>query len=519
MQSTTPEPPREEEISVTLKPFLGMPPRLWLSVLLGVIVLALIFAVAVWPGISSPGTKVIITSTPSGAAVFWQGKLYGATPITTFFPQGSGELTLQKPGFQPASQAYSSKGQLFLSLLLPRTDKLHLKLAAVSPQAVLELFRHNLAQWVAAAPFSSVYNFPPLFTNFVEDARAAGVSDQAIRQELFQERRFVADPQVYANYGKACGLWNAQPPAGLEAQVKLWTTALGSDSFDHGRLVFWVLENQAKELRNSEVASPEPYLAQTLSSWQTSLTIPEQKEVLPGSLLHSAGFTFEPVPSGTYRWGYERPQQSLPADPPYGLPELRTVAGFWLASHEVTQAQFARFTAANPEWAPSHRAELVAAHKVDEQYLANWKGDAPSQPSAPVSEVSWFAAQAYTAWLNSSRLLPSGKQAVLPSEVQWEWAARGGQPDANPIYKPNTANSLGLFNMQDSVWEWTASSWAPADQLVDEANPPDDLAWFRTVKGGCNLNAGKIQVWERGVLAPDTCNDQTGFRVALVPTP
>ncbi len=519
MQSITPEPPREEDISVTLKPFLGMPPRLWLSVLLGVILLALLFAVGVWPGISNPGTKVTVTSTPSGAAVFWNGKLYGATPLTAFFPQGTGELTLKKPGFQDASQSYTSKGRLFLSLLLPKTAKLQVKLNAVSPQAVLELFRTNLAQWSAAAPFSSVYNFPPLFTNFVEDARAAGVSDSAIRQELFQERRFVVDPQMYANYGKACGLWKDQPPSGLEVQTKLWASTLGGNSFDHGRLVFWVLANQPKETRNSEAASPETYLANTLSSWQASLDLTPQKEVMPGAVLHTAGFTFEPVPSGTFRWGYERPQQSLPVDPPFGLPELRSVTGFWLASTEVTQAQFARFTAAHPEWAPSHRSELIADKKVDSQYLSNWKGDSPSDPSAPVSEVSWFAAQAYTAWLNTSGQLPAGKQALLPTEVEWEWAARGGQPDSNPIYKPNTPNQLGLLHLQDSVWEWTSSSWAPGDQLVNNPTPPDDTAWLRTVKGGSALNAGKVQVWERGVLAPNTCNNQTGFRVALALAP
>ncbi len=71
--------------------------------------------------------------------------------------------------------------------------------------------------------------------------------------------------------------------------------------------------------------------------------------------------------------------------------------------------------------------------------------------------------------------------------------------------------------MQDGVWEWTSSSWAPADQLLDNSSPVDDSSFLRTVKGGCNINAGKVQVWERGVLSPETCNDQTGFRVALIP--
>jgi formylglycine-generating enzyme required for sulfatase activity len=517
MQSTTPVPESPEDNKVRLKPFLGMQPRIWLSILYLILVAIAVFFLFFWPGISNPGSKVLINSTPTGAAVVWDGKLYGQTPLKAFFHQGKGVLEVEKPGFKTETQDFTSGNSLFLSLFFPKTVQLNISLKPETSETLLNLFRTNLAKWAAAAPFSEVYRFPPLFTGFVDDAHAAGFSEQQIRSELLAERRFVVDPQMYDDYGIALGLWKKLPPKNWETQCKLWEKIL--ETSQNGRVVFWVLANQEKSVRDKLSDSPSEFVVTNLKKLMASV-VPSPSPV-PSSapVISFSGYQFQPIPAGSFAWGYEGAHPDLPINPPFQLPCLRKVQAFWLASHETTQSQFARFIQSQSQWSPLNKVELQKNGWVDSSYLTNWTNTQPPSPNSAVSNVSWYAAQAYVNWLNSSGQVPQGKKAILPSEVQWEWAARDAKWNYFPKYKKGQPNALGLWNMQDGVWEWTASSWAPGDQLVDSDPVVDSLSWFRTLKGGCDVNAGQVKIWARGVGDPLACNEVTGFRVALISNP
>ncbi|NNM67725.1 MAG: SUMF1/EgtB/PvdO family nonheme iron enzyme [Spirochaetales bacterium] len=480
-------------------------------------VLIAIFFLFFWPGISNPGSRVLIDSTPNGAAVVWNGKLYGQTPLKAFFPQGSGVLEVGKPGFETQTQTFTSGNSLFLSLFFPKTVHLQMNLKVTNAETLLNLFRSNLAKWSAAAPFSEIYRFPPLFTGFVGDAHAAGFSDQKIRSELLAERRFVVDPQMYDNYGIALGLWKNLPPENLETQCQLWEKALASSQ--NGRVVFWVLANQEKSVRDKISDSPTAYVESNLNKLMASTLPHPSSTVATASRIRFSGFQFQPIPAGSFAWGYQGAKPDLPTNPPFELPCLRNVQAFWLAAHETTQEQFARFIQSQPQWAPANKEELEKKGLVSSSYLANWTNNKPSSPDTAVSDVSWYAAQAYVNWLNTSAQVPQGKTAILPTEVQWEWAARDAKGDYSPDYKKGHENALGLWNMQDGVWEWTSSSWAPGDQLVNADPVIDNMSWFRTLKGGCDVNAGQVKIWARGVGDPSSCNEVTGFRVALISNP
>ena len=146
---------------------------------------------------------------------------------------------------------------------------------------------------------------------------------------------------------------------------------------------------------------------------------------------------------------------------------LVAVDGFLLQDAPVTNAEFLRFVLHRPEWQRGRAVSLF----VDEQYLSTWAGPislAPeSGPQQPVTQVSWFAANAYCESLN----------ARLPSWYEWEYvaAADDSMADARdlPEWRQNIlswysqtggdqiadvrsrpANYYQVFDTHKLVWEW-----------------------------------------------------------------
>ena len=209
---------------------------------------------------------------------------------------------------------------------------------------------------------------------------------------------------------------------------------------------------------------------------------------------------------------------------------------FYIASYPVTVAQFRAF--------------------VEARKLKIGDADALRDPdSRPVRWVSWHEARAYCEWLNETlgtspvfegiavaRLVREGLWRVaLPSELEWEKAARGGLPDAifswGDTPDPNRANyaDSGIgdtstggcfpangFSLHDTignVWEWTRSLWVDYPYKPDDPDPEDLDAGddeSRVVRGGSwhnyHVNARcAFRFW----LPPDLRNDVLGFRVVL----
>lgn len=173
-----------------------------------------------------------------------------------------------------------------------------------------------------------------------------------------------------------------------------------------------------------------------------------------------------------------------------------TIPPFWIDRFEVTNARFRDFTRARPEW----RRERVGG-----DYLRRWSGDRPPAAEAdfPVVFVSWQAALAYAEW--------SGKR--LPTEAEWEFAARGGRTakymwgDQDP--SPHLANygesgkhrpvrvgsyppnPYGLFDLAGNVWEFCLDEWqspyppgARRQSESDLRRMRDAKAERRVIRGG-----------------------------------
>ena len=301
---------------------------------------------------------------------------------------------------------------------------------------------------------------------------------------------------------------------------------------------------------------------------------------LPAEKGDNAGMAF--IPGGTFQMGSERHQ------PEERFTHVVRIDGFWIDRHEVTNAQFKEFADAtgyrtlaerglDPKAHPNMARDLLAPGSVVFikptdlrhggritqwwQYVAgtNWReptgpdSSAAGKENYPVVHVAYEDALAYARW--------RGRE--LPTEAQWEFAARGGRegeddwssafdasgkPIANtwqglfPVLNTDedgyagTApvgcfppNGYGLYDMIGNVWEWT-SDWYRPNHLRDAAVNPTgpDLGAVRVaigqspsrvIKGGSHLCAhnycSRYRPAARQPQEVDLSAAHVGFRTVL----
>jgi len=232
--------------------------------------------------------------------------------------------------------------------------------------------------------------------------------------------------------------------------------------------------------------------------------------------------SFIEIPAGPFTMGADRARDPMAFD----NERWSTAAGegtvdeprFLIARHEVTVWEFTAFAKAGV-WAVDPRALQGPADH-------------------PVAFVSWTDALAYCRWLDATLKgqLPAGYRVTLPTEAQWEKAARGTDGRRYPWgNEPRTefANfgaagpvpvgrfacpdcAYGLADMAGNVWEWTRSPLQPYpyDPSDDRANLDADALWVMR-GGGFADTAQLVRTTTRGAAEPGARRAFIGFRVAL----
>ncbi|MBM3568884.1 MAG: hypothetical protein FJX46_09030 [Alphaproteobacteria bacterium] len=255
----------------------------------------------------------------------------------------------------------------------------------------------------------------------------------------------------------------------------------------------------------------------------------------------SGSFVMGSPPDEPGRYDEEGPQRRL------------AVPAFALGKYEVTRAEYAAFVAA------TDRADGAGCRHLtrpEDEAPITWR-DAPygEGPRHPVSCVSWQDARAYAEWLARR----TGRRYRLPSEAEWEYAARAGSAAATPwaaearpicafaniadktarlrvpgALRLNLAecddgqafaapvgsyppNAFGLHDIIGNVFEWTEDCW----NAGYDGAPAAAVSWRaghcanRVLRGGSWLSTpGRARTAFRDWLAADQRSDGVGFRVA-----
>jgi formylglycine-generating enzyme required for sulfatase activity len=193
------------------------------------------------------------------------------------------------------------------------------------------------------------------------------------------------------------------------------------------------------------------------------------------------------------------------------------VDAFAMAATQVTVEEYTRFLETTGKAPPP-----------------NWGDPNFSHPQQPVVAVSWFDAVAYCAWLS----LVTGSQYRLPTEAEWERAARGGAagrlfpwgddpPTSRPSYETrwktgpepvgqSEPNGYGLFEMCENVHEWCSDWFAPDYYAVSpDRNPQGPAEGQRKAsRGGSWRHQIKIaRCSARSSIPPEFHYADYGFRV------
>jgi formylglycine-generating enzyme required for sulfatase activity len=282
-----------------------------------------------------------------------------------------------------------------------------------------------------------------------------------------------------------------------------------------------------EELRQRQDAGWLAYLAeqnQGLSGTARNKT-PEVREVKASKrtaagieVFEFGGIEFVKVPKGEFLMGStqendlaaenERPQFVM--DMPYD---------YWMGRYPVTNAQYAQFKRKNLN-IPKDRANY------------------------PVVTVSWKDALAYVEWLNQTYQagLPEGYHFILPSEAEWEKAARGisgfewpwgndfdvslcnseegKKADLSPVgaYSPLGDSPYGCADMAGNVWEWTRSLYQAYPYQPEDGREELVSDELRVVRGGSFFNVYKnARCAYRNRLNMQNKSGNFGFRVSAAP--
>ena len=245
----------------------------------------------------------------------------------------------------------------------------------------------------------------------------------------------------------------------------------------------------------------------------------------------TTGMEFVWIPKGCFQMGSPASESGRSSDE---RPHQVCVDGYWLAKYEVTNSQYRQFR-------PAHDS-------------SNYEGNNLNGDNQPVVNVSWHDAIAFAEWLSQK----TGKTFKLPTEAEWEYAARAGTTTARYFGDDETSlcrhaniadrtskvafsgfthaydgcddgykvtapvgrlapNAYGLHDMLGNVWEWTSSPYDEAYSGGEKraASASDTL---RVVRGGSWSGRPRdARAADRGWYTPGNYSGTFGLRLARIP--
>jgi formylglycine-generating enzyme required for sulfatase activity len=408
----------------------------------------------------STQTRLKIDSNVSGASIYLDGNRIGSTPLPPrMVTPGEHRIRVEKDGYETYQKRVSFEHG--------RTVSMYIDLSVVTPRTGRLYVNTNPSD-----ARIRILNIKPKFLQGMEldagkyliETSAEGYETKTLWITLASHEDKTVEVTLQKAKPKKGRLFVSTDPP--NARVKFLNLNRGYYSgmeLPAGRYHL--------EISASQYETKEEWLQIENEEEQRISVRLKQKEPQPGDTWTEpvTGMEFVWVPGGCYQMGSydgdndERPVHEVCVD------------GFWMGKYEVTQVQWERVMGNNP-----------SRFKKGNNY--------------PVERVSWHDAKEFIRKLNTG-----GFKFRLPTEAEWEYAARSGGKremysggnDVNRVawYVGNSgmtthsvgtkaANGLGLYDMSGNVWEWCEDSYGDysSGSVTNPRGPYQD--GFRVLRGG-----------------------------------
>lgn len=224
------------------------------------------------------------------------------------------------------------------------------------------------------------------------------------------------------------------------------------------------------------------------------------------------------------------------------------VNSFYMGKYEVTVAEFEQFVKASnyKTAAESDTLQMVLLNgKTEARKGMNWRYNEIGEKIAdadkakmPVTRISYVDAVAYCDWLSKQ----SGKTFRMPTEAEWEFAAKGGKgspnyeyacgssPDACVVFRNNSKDriqpvgsrqpgSLGIYDLNGNVFEWCSDWYSPDYYKTSPSDNPQGPAEARqrVIRGGEIISSTEsCKNYKREHRNPKMAFFNVGFRVVMI---
>ena len=213
---------------------------------------------------------------------------------------------------------------------------------------------------------------------------------------------------------------------------------------------------------------------------------------------------------------------------------------FWMGAQHMDTAEFNYDRYSQTDELPVHHVTIredfyIGQTEVNQKLWKSVMGYNPSKYKSskrPVTNVNYYEVQEFLRLLDSI----TGMQFRLPTEEEWEYAARGGKYSRGYVYsgsddakrvawfngnasktkkvKKRRPNELGIYDMSGNVWEWCDTKYHYYDKERNAGLGKEGQMYC--IRGGCwQLPMTSCRVAWRGKRLPDLKNSFGGFRLCL----